>query len=381
MNITPITNYQTQPKNNNSNPNFEGLRVSRRFLNNNGITRKEIKGSTTLQRLAKDYDVTIKSTWEKIGKRPRSLQESFKGGVPTGLLVGGSVGAAIGFASLGWGIATGIVTAILSTLLTTRILDDIDVTQYTSKIKVRDRLAPKDNAKIFDHLYDIDGDIIIHDLNDERLERITKGKNLYNAKDLLKIIKSKEVQSTKGRLLNIFNPTTVDPLICRIAGYVPNEEEKETYKKIINKLKKLPEINYDQSDMMEISILEKVMIAENEDFLDLIKDKQFNYNPVYDNIYKNISSQNFKEKFDNLDIVFRDLNDAVKQNSSAALEAGKYQFESPLYRPNKHGIQLLKILLKNKYNNRSLRGSILESYKEYLPKFADKYIEMRKGEN
>ena len=72
---------------------------------------------------------------------------------------------------------------------------------------------------------------------------------------------------------------------------------------------------------MGISILEKIMLAENEKALVFAsKYTMFNYTPELNDIYVNIQNKDFKEKVKKLNFKYQDLENALRAKSGKALD-------------------------------------------------------------
>ena len=120
-----------------------------------------------------------------------------------------------------------------------------------------------------------------------------------------------------------------DTLLTQFFDVVP-DDGKTLYNKIIDILKNIKGLDYNQKDSGNISCLEKIMNAENEEVLPLVQDFEFNYTPELEYTFANIKNKNFKNKVQKLIINFNDILDAVKIKSDDALKKLENQLDSPL---------------------------------------------------
>ena len=120
-------------------------------------------------------------------------------------------------------------------------------------------------------------------------------------------------------------------VITTIADIVPTSENKESYSKMIEALKGLDLIDYNQRDLNGISVLEKVMNSENYEFLELLKGKNVDYSPELDIVYENIKDENFKNKLKELNLNFPEIENAIRSDSDERLRVVlRHQMKSPL---------------------------------------------------
>ena len=95
---------------------------------------------------------------------------------------------------------------------------------------------------------------------------------------------------------------TGNTLLTKFFDIVPNEKNQKAYNKVIEKLRKTKDIDYNQRDNFGIPILEKILNSENSQALELVKDFEFDYSPELDYAFENISDENFKLKAKNLNV-------------------------------------------------------------------------------
>lgn len=161
------------------------------------------------------------------------------------------------------------------------------------------------------------------------------------SKDILGILETKEVQASEGKMLD-------SKFVTKTISYLLNEAEPNEKTVIVNKLAKLPKINYNQVDENDISILEHILNAEDFQLLNLVSKTQLDYYPALDYTYEQIENPRFKQEVDKLNLNFKDLKDAVKRENLLDVEARLDDVNSPFYKPKVQGKELMDLALKAK---------------------------------
>jgi len=111
---------------------------------------------------------------------------------------------------------------------------------------------------------------LIKALAGKPLDELVKKKNLYKANELLEIM---EELNESGRLNanNLNVPIKdFDSLFWAIIEAPKTEDNKEAYSRIMELLSSVKGLDYNQKDKNEISVLEKVIRAENKELLNVI---------------------------------------------------------------------------------------------------------------
>lgn len=161
------------------------------------------------------------------------------------------------------------------------------------------------------------------------------------SKDILGVLETKEVQASEGKMLD-------SKFVTKTISYLLNEAEPNEKTVIVNKLAKLPKINYNQVDENGISILEHILNAEDFQLLNLVSKTQLDYYPALDYTYEQIENPRFKQEVDKLNLNFKDLKDAVKRENLLDVEARLDDVNSPFYKPKVQGKELMDLALKAK---------------------------------
>lgn len=161
------------------------------------------------------------------------------------------------------------------------------------------------------------------------------------SKGILGVLETKEVQASEGKMLD-------SKFVTKTISYLLNEAEPNEKTVIVNKLAKLPKINYNQVDENDISILEHILNAEDFQLLNLVSKTQLDYYPALDYTYEQIDNPRFKQEVDKLNLNFKDLKDAVKRENLLDVEARLDDVNSPFYKPKVQGKELMDLALKAK---------------------------------
>ncbi len=161
------------------------------------------------------------------------------------------------------------------------------------------------------------------------------------SKDILGVLETKEVQASEGEMLD-------SKFVTKTISYLLNEAKPDEKTVIVNKLAKLPKINYNQVDENDISILEHILNAEDFQLLNLVSKTQLDYYPALDYTYEQIDNPRFKQEVNKLNLNFKDLKDAVKRENLLDVEARLDDVNSPFYKPKVQGKELMELALKAK---------------------------------
>lgn len=130
-------------------------------------------------------------------------------------------------------------------------------------------------------------------------------KTLFNIDDIYNILKDKRIKKNfkEGNCFNLPIDNKGNTLLTKFFDIVPTDGEQKKYDAVINKMKTMPNINFNQKDSYGISILEKILNSENEKALDLVKNFKFIYDKSLDYAYSNIDNPVIKNKASHLRIL------------------------------------------------------------------------------
>ena len=178
--------------------------------------------------------------------------------------------------------------------------------------------------------------------------------NIFEPTQLLKILNDDEIKQNykNGECFNYkLENNSNDTMLTKFLDIVPTEENKKDYQEIIKFMKNAKNIDYKQVDSNGISVIEKIINSENPDLLDLVKDTEFDYSRELDYAYKRIDDKNFKDKVKNLNINFPNIKEAIRLNSTGALQELLPEFKSPFFNTKKLVSDLSGKVSINNLNN------------------------------
>ena len=183
-------------------------------------------------------------------------------------------------------------------------------------------------------------------------------KILVGSKDILGVLETKEVQASEGEMLD-------SKFVTKTISYLLNEAKPDEKTVIVNKLAKLPKINYNQVDENDISILEHILNAEDFQLLDLVSKTKLDYHTQLDYTYENIKNPAFKKEVDKLNLNFEDLKVAVRSENKEVLADVVDDFSSPFYKVEVQGKELADIAIKE-VENINFYDYLVSVYDGYL---------------
>ncbi len=146
--------------------------------------------------------------------------------------------------------------------------------------------------------------------------------DLFDAKNYLKLLqKLKEKCPNDKHLFEHKIDKIGNTMLTQFFDVPLTDKNSKTYDEILDILSKEPNLDFNQKGYMGISILEKIMLAENEKALDFAsKHTMFNYTPELNDIYVNMQNKDFKDKIKKLNFQYKDLENALRAKSGKALD-------------------------------------------------------------
>lgn len=199
------------------------------------------------------------------------------------------------------------------------------------------------------------------------LEDIVKDKNLYEASQMLEVLKGLK----SNRKLNQRTLKTPlkdwDSLMMIIPDILPAETNKQEYNELLRILGSIKDLDFNVKDKMGVSFLEKVIISENHKLLDLMKSSSvdLNYYPEIEFALDNIQNPLFKDIVENLNLKFADLEEAAKLGSTEAFQKLESQLDSKFMKDKKGELIKLQRLI-NKTQNKELKAYFRGKYQDEI---------------
>lgn len=356
--------------------NFQALHVNPKTLKRLGTTKEALLKNASIKDCSDRAEVTLKS------KRHYDFKEFYREDIEsisalTGL-AGGLVGAAgtliVGLlralslvktdAALWWPFAAGCSIPVLSiaSYLISRIIPRI---RYTGEIQAGDRIEnnklagrvtkqhefyEKDNYKLAEELMKKGN-------NDFRM--VMTKYTIDTPKGILSILNDDKIKEnfTNGDCFNYKINEQGDTLLTRFFDIIPDADNQNEYNQILDKMKNMKGIIYNQKDSFGISVLEKILNAENFAALEIVKDYKFPYSEELDDACNNIADKNFKNKALNLNFSFPQIENVLSKGGYLDKVLQKLS-ASPFFNANKD--KLSKEILEYTDNwNKSYRSEFL----------------------
>lgn len=331
MHISQIQQYRIQniqPKAGlaKSDIGFQGLHVSKCTLKRLGVTREKLLQNKSIKDCADRAEVFIKSKTCLSSNRFDS--DALKDAVVFGVC-GGVFGAVIGgllhafgvVESLGlaMGIPVGIGASLPILAGGASLLSLIFPLEYTAKIQASDgvknskptgrqtKVYEMDSKCLSGKYFNLSGELL--KLGNQDFRKITykyRDRDFGDAKTFLDILNEDKVKTdfTNGDIFNYKLNEQGDTLLTRFFDIVPNETNEKEYRQIIDRMKNMHGIIYNQKDSYGISVLEKILNSENPQGLELVQNYKFPYMEEIDWVYNNIVDEDFKNKAKDLKIDF-----------------------------------------------------------------------------
>ena len=355
---------------------FQALHVNPKTLKRLGTTKEALLKNASIKDCSDRAEVTLKS------KRHYDFKEFYREDIEaistlTGL-AGGLVGAAgtliVGLlralslvktdAALWWPFAAGCSIPVLSiaSYLISRIVPRI---RYTGEIQAGDRIEnnklagrvtkqhefyEKDNYKLAEELMKKGN-------NDFRM--VMTKYTIDTPKGILSILNDDKIKEnfTNGDCFNYKINEQGDTLLTRFFDIIPDADNQNEYNQILDKMKNMKGIIYNQKDSFGISVLEKILNAENFAALELVKDYKFPYSEELDDACNNIADKNFKNKALNLNFSFPQIENVLSEGGYLDKVLQKLS-ASPFFNANKDKLSK-EILVYTDNWNKSYRSEFL----------------------
>jgi len=356
--------------------NFQALHVNPKTLKRLGTTKEALLKNASIKDCSDRAEVTLKS------KRHYDFKEFYREDIEaistlTGLaggLVGGAGTLIVGLlralslvktdAALWWPFAAGCSIPVLSiaSYLISRIVPRI---RYTGEIQAGDRIEnnklagrvtkqhefyEKDNYKLAEELMKKGN-------NDFRM--VMTKYTIDTPKGILSILNDDKIKEnfTNGDCFNYKINEQGDTLLTRFFDIIPDADNQNEYNQILDKMKNMKGIIYNQKDSFGISVLEKILNAENFAALELVKDYKFPYSEELDDACNNIADKNFKNKALNLNFSFPQIENVLSEGGYLDKVLQKLS-ASPFFNANKDKLSK-EILVYTDNWNKSYRSEFL----------------------
>lgn len=356
--------------------NFQALHVNPKTLKRLGTTKEALLKNASIKDCSDRAEVTLKS------KRHYDFKEFHREDIESisaltgiaGVLVGSAGTLIVGLlralslvktdAALWWPFAAGCSIPVLSiaSYLISRIVPRI---RYTGEIQAGDRI---ENNKLVGRVtkqhefYEKDNYKLAEELmkkgnNDFRM--VMTKYTIDTPKGILSILNDDKIKEnfTNGDCFNYKINEQGDTLLTRFFDIIPDADNQNEYNQILDKMKNMKGIIYNQKDSFGISVLEKILNAENFAALELVKDYKFPYSEELDDACNNIADKNFKNKALNLNFSFPQIENVLSEGGYLDKVLQKLS-ASPFFNANKDKLSK-EILVYTDNWNKSYRSEFL----------------------
>ena len=336
MQITPIHQYRTniQPKNAQamSDVNFQGLHVSKRTLKKLGTTKEKLLQNQSLKNCADRAELFVKSRSYK--DNYRFPKEYFNANLVVSSVIGFAVFGT--HALIGWllyslgvitspgvvlGLSLGLGAACPAFAAVKDLIQYLSPDGYIAKFRASDGIAKgmpsgrvtkvremQDTQLNKTHNYMLTDELMqVGDNDFRKVIYKYRDKNLSDTKTILDILNEDIIKKnfTNGDVFNYKLNKNGETLLTKFLDILPDENNQNEYKQIMEIMKRMPGIIYHQKDHYGISALERILNSENPYGLELVKDYEFPYSEEIDWAYNNIADEDFKNKAKSLKIDFK----------------------------------------------------------------------------
>lgn len=134
-------------------------------------------------------------------------------------------------------------------------------------------------------------------------------RDTFTAAEMLKLLESDEIKGNYNSQEAFSYPITKSggTLLTKFFDIKETEENKEDYEKLLSIIKATPNLDFNKR-----SYLEKVFKLENTKALDLFMNMEFAHSEWLDNLYKNTTDENFKNKARNFKMKFPNAIESIK---------------------------------------------------------------------
>lgn len=346
-----------------NNINFQALHASKRTLKKLQVTKTQLLQNQSVKDCAERAEVFVKS------KRRFNSKKFDMDNVQSTLEIGGFLGTGAGLAGLtisgilmalgvvessglAWGLPIAIGAGIPIAGVIKEVLSCFFPLEYTAQIQAGDKIKRgkpagritkvKETSRDYLHKYNGYSE---HDfkLSETLMKNGSadfrkimdkyKDRDLHDTKTFLDIMNEDIIKKnfTNGDFFNYKLSRDGDSLLTKFFDIVPDENNREQYNQILQSMKNMRGIIYNQEDSYGISVLEKILNSENSAGLELVKDYVFPYSEEIDWAYNNISNEDFKTRAKNLKIDFKPEAKRVL-NWSATIPLAEKIITSPFFK-------------------------------------------------
>lgn len=133
-------------------------------------------------------------------------------------------------------------------------------------------------------------------------------------KDIKDYLKANADKIENGKIFNKKIMQSGESLLTTFLHLIPtiDKDNDDDYDNLLFKMMQMPEIDYNQTDSADISVIEWVLTLEDKKLLSLIKDKEFKPEPMVQKAFDRIKNPEFKKMVKNSKLFSLDLGNLDK---------------------------------------------------------------------
>lgn len=186
-------------------------------------------------------------------------------------------------------------------------------------------------------------------------------KDFNNTSDILEILTDRKIKKNfaDGMCFNIPLDSDGSTLLTKFIAIKPDVNNEKEYSKIINIMKNMPNIDYNQTDASGMPLPAKILKNENLPLLDLIQNANIKYSKDLEDAYNSIKNVDVKSRAKELNITFTHPIEAMKEESLDKFKDSLKEVDSPLCSKEKF-VQSILDYIENNNLNIAYKGKVLD---------------------
>ena len=358
-----------------NNPTSRGLHLNK--LARKNITEGVLLSNKSIKECADKYEVLIKAKRKFILPKdlsplaPAIITGVGVGGLTTMVLAELSSLTALAGTAIGLGAAAILPAFMLPLLGKFETKYEVQAGKYIKDKSLYSKLLGPKSAK---HTVNDESDVLsIQNLKEEieNQEKVRTNKfyniiskhqkNFDNTSDILEILTDRKIKKNfaDGMCFNIPLDSDGSTLLTKFIAINPDVNNEKEYSKIINIMKNMPNIDYNQTDASGMPLPAKILKNENLPLLDLIQNAKIKYSKDLEDAYNSIKNEDVKSRAKELNITFTHPIEAMKEESLDKFKDSLKEIDSPLCSKEKFVESILDYIENNNLNI-AYKGKVLD---------------------
>ena len=358
-----------------NNPTSRGLHLNK--LARKNITEGVLLSNKSIKECADKYEVLIKAKRKFILPKdlsplaPAIITGVGVGGLTTMVLAELSSLTALAGTAIGLGAAAILPAFMLPLLGKFETKYEVQAGKYIKDKSLYSKLLGPKSAK---HTVNDESDVLsIQNLKEEieNQEKVRTNKfyniinkhqkDFNNTSDILEILTDRKIKKNfaDGMCFNIPLDSDGSTLLTKFIAIKPDVNNEKEYSKIINIMKNMPNIDYNQTDASGMTLPAKILKNENLPLLDLIQNANIKYSKDLEDAYNSIKNEDVKSRAKELNITFTHPIEAMKEESLDKFKDSLKEIDSPLCQREKF-VQSILDYIENNNLNIAYKGKVLD---------------------